>query len=272
MKLILLALVMIVGVAGQTQTRTSPDCGPFAFTFTSVGSSADLNNVPQIASGVSVGGCDVWMVQADAFNGGAGTLVFQSASTSTVTGNGPGAYATFAGTTVAGTNPISVFPWTFQATGYYPWTRVTATALSAGTIRGTIQGWRNPGGGSGGGGGGGSTVVTNFTACQSGTNTIKSQPISITTSGLTQIVAASGSTVITICSLSVLANASTNITIDYGTGASCGTGTTAVSGAYQSAFGIALDSLNLALPASQALCLNSSAVVTAGGLVTYVQQ
>jgi hypothetical protein len=78
--------------------------------------------------------------------------------------------------------------------------------------------------------------------------------------------------VITVCSLSLSSSAATNITLDYGTGSACSTGTTALSGVYQSILTMALDGLNLALPSSQALCLNSSASVTAGGIILYVQQ
>lgn len=265
---ILLVLSSLGEAQAQTQTRTAPDC-QLSFSFTVTGVSADLNNVPQLASGGSTGGCSVFVVTVEGFNSGAGTITFQG-SESNVAGTGPASYGTFAGTTVSGSNPVSSFPSTFVATGWTAWLRVSAT-VSAGTLRGTIQGWRQQTGTSGGGGGG-STVVTNFTTCQSGSNTIKSSPISISGSGLTQIVAASGSTVITVCSLSLSSSATTNITIENGTGAACGTGTTAVSGVYQSVLSIALDSLNLALPASNALCLNSSASVTAGGLVMFVQQ
>lgn len=148
-------------MAQTTQTKTAPDC-VINFSFTSTGNSADLNNVPQIASGSSTGACSAWIVTADPFNSGAGTITFQSASTSNLAGTGPGTYATFGGTIVTGSNPTSVFPWTLKATGYYPWVRINASVLSAGTIRGSIQGWRAQGvaiGSGGGGGGSGYTTV-----------------------------------------------------------------------------------------------------------------
>jgi len=270
--ILILSLWGPIGLAQVPQGRTAPDC-TLAFSFTAPGSSADLNNVPQISGGSSTGGCVIWQVEADAFNSGIGTLIFQAASVSNAAGTGPGPYSGFGGTIIDGAISVNVFPWTFiGGPNYYPWVNVIATALTHGTVRGTISGWRIPSAGGSTSGGGGSTTVTNLAACENGSNTIASQPITISGSGLTEIVAASGSTVITICHLSVLAGASTNITLEYGTGSNCGTGTTAISGAYQTAFGIALDALNLALPASQALCINSSNSVTAGGLVTFVQQ
>jgi hypothetical protein len=91
-------------------------------------------------------------------------------------------------------------------------------------------------------------------------------------SGSVQIVGLSGSTVIRVCHLSISANTATNFTIQYGTGSACGTGTTALSGAYNNVTTLALD-LNgtLRAPAGQAVCINSSGTITAGGIVTYAQ-
>ena len=152
---VLLATGWVTSVKAQTQTRTSPDC-VLTFTFTSSTSSGNLNNVPQIASGQSTGGCVFWLVTADTFNSGAATLTFQQANSSNTAGTAPGTFSTFSalsGTTPLGSNPTSSFPWSYSAIGYAPWVRVNCTSYSAGTIRGSIQGWRRMSSASSGGGG-----------------------------------------------------------------------------------------------------------------------
>lgn len=100
-----------------------------------------------------------------------------------------------------------------------------------------------------------------------------SAPVTFTAaSGSLQIVAASGSTIIRICHVSIAASVATNITLQYGTGSNCGTGTNPLTGAYNNVTQVALDLFGtLRTPASQALCIVSSASVTAGGVVTYAQ-
>lgn len=266
-------LAFVLGVAmarAQTQTKTAPDCS-ISFVLTSASPSVDLNNVPQLATGAQTGGCSEWTVTADAFNSGAGTLVFQSAATSNTAGTGPGSYSTFAGTTVSGSNPSSSFPWTYKATGYYPWVRVNASAYTGGTLRGIMQGWRKQSGGSGGGGGG-NVVVTNALACLDSTNTIARASITLTTATTLQIIAASGSTSIKLCSITLATSGPSDVGLVYGTGSNCGTGTNAITGsnALPQLLGVAFDS-QIPLPASQAFCISSSAAVNIGGVVTYVQ-
>ena len=89
-------------------------------------------------------------------------------------------------------------------------------------------------------------------------------------SGSVQIVALASSQIIRVCHLSISSSAATNFTIQYGTGSACGTGTNSLSGAYNNVTTLALDFAGtLRTPASQALCIVSSASVTAGGVVTY---
>lgn len=93
-------------------------------------------------------------------------------------------------------------------------------------------------------------------------------------SGSLQVVAASGSTIIRVCHVSIATSVATNITVQYGTGSNCGTGTVSLTGAYNNVQSIALDFGSggaLRAPASQALCINSSVAVTAGGVVSYAQ-
>lgn len=100
-----------------------------------------------------------------------------------------------------------------------------------------------------------------------------SAPITFTAaSGSLQIVALQSGQIIRVCHLSISSSVATNFTIQYGTGSNCGTGTNALSGAYNNVTTLALD-LNgtLRTPASQELCINSSVSITAGGMVTYAQ-
>lgn len=93
-------------------------------------------------------------------------------------------------------------------------------------------------------------------------------------SGDTQIIAASGSTVIRICHISFTTTAPEDIQIDRGTGVNCGTGTTALTGLYKQITGLALDFTPQAAlrgTASNAVCLNQSAVQALGGVVIYAQ-
>jgi hypothetical protein len=96
-------------------------------------------------------------------------------------------------------------------------------------------------------------------------------PVTLTSSGLTQLVAASGSEVITVNHFSIGFASSVNFQFEYGTGSNCGTGTTALSGVYQAVQGIALD-VPFEVPAGKALCANLGASVTGGGLIIYNQQ
>jgi hypothetical protein len=190
-----------------------------------------------------------------------------------------------------------------------PFIRVALTALSAtGTtvVYGVLMGWNE--GNAGGGGGGGGCVGTISTPCvvdgpdasgaapthspvlvagSDGTDvrTVKtdnqgrlvpgaypnSTPVTLTSSGLTQLIAASGATVITIGSYSISFNGTTDFQLEYGTGVNCGTGTTALTGLYKTLLTIAIDD-PIQVPASQAVCANLGSAVTGGGVMMYNQQ
>lgn len=91
-------------------------------------------------------------------------------------------------------------------------------------------------------------------------------------SGSLQIVGLVAAQIIRVCHISISSSAATNFTLQYGTGANCAVGTTALSGAYNNVTTLALDLFGtLRTPASQELCINSSASITAGGMVTYAQ-
>lgn len=100
--------------------------------------------------------------------------------------------------------------------------------------------------------------------------------INVSTATTTQLVALSGTTKIYVTGLAVIAGGTGNITFVYGTGSSCGTGTTSLSGAIPlvANAGLTLGSglgAVLMVPAGQALCVTTSAAVQMSGFVTYAQ-
>lgn len=118
--------------------------------------------------------------------------------------------------------------------------------------------------------------------------TLKSAAIvSITTATTTQLVALSGTTKVYVCgfslSISQVATTANTIKFVYGTGASCGTGTTDLTGAF-GAGGITAaapivvsmgsEGTDFATPVGQALCATTTIGATAffTGVITYVQQ
>ena len=103
-----------------------------------------------------------------------------------------------------------------------------------------------------------------------------SAAINVATATTTQIVALSSGKKIYVTSFDVVAGGTGNITLEYGTGSSCGTGTTVLTGAYNlvAQAGVAKGSglgPILVVPASNALCVLTSAAVQMSGSVSYTQ-
>ena len=100
--------------------------------------------------------------------------------------------------------------------------------------------------------------------------------INVSTATTTQLVAISGSLAIYVDSYDVIAGGAGNITFEYGTGSNCGTGTTALTGAYPliAQAGISKGSGSgtvLKVPAGNALCVLTSAAVQMSGSVSFQQ-
>jgi hypothetical protein len=77
-----------------------------------------------------------------------------------------------------------------------------------------------------------------------------------------------------ICHISLSTASAEDIKIVYGTGANCVTGPADMTGLYRNVTSIALDfqpTAALRTIASQAVCVNQSAAVNAGGVVIYAQ-
>ena len=103
-----------------------------------------------------------------------------------------------------------------------------------------------------------------------------SVPINISTATTTQLVAAIAGKAIYVTAWDVIAAGTGSITLEYGTGSSCGAGTTPLTGAYGLAaqFGIAKGNglgPMLVVPAGNALCALTSAAVQMSGSVSYTQ-
>jgi hypothetical protein len=103
-----------------------------------------------------------------------------------------------------------------------------------------------------------------------------SAAISVSTATTTQIVALSSSKKIYVSSFDVIAGGTGNITFVYGTGSNCGTGTTSLTGAYNLTAQAGIAKGNglgavLVVPASNALCVTTSAAVQMSGSVAYTQ-
>lgn len=103
-----------------------------------------------------------------------------------------------------------------------------------------------------------------------------SAAISGNSAATAQLVALSASAVIHVTSFDFIAAGSANVTLVYGTGTNCGTGTTSLTGAYPltAQAGIAKGNGQgpvLVVPAGNALCWTNSAAVQVSGSVSYTQ-
>lgn len=109
-----------------------------------------------------------------------------------------------------------------------------------------------------------------------GGGTPSSVAINVSTATTTQLVAISGSTSIYVTSFDVIAGGTGNITFEYGTGSNCGTGTTALTGAYNLTAQAGIAKGNgagtiLKVPSGNALCVLTSAAVQMSGSVSFQQ-
>jgi hypothetical protein len=103
-----------------------------------------------------------------------------------------------------------------------------------------------------------------------------SAKIDVATATTTQIVALSASKKIYVTSFDVIAGGTGNIKFVYGTGSACGTGTTDLTASYQLVAQAGIAKGNglgtvLVVPASNALCVTTSAAVQMSGSISYTQ-
>lgn len=119
-----------------------------------------------VASTVSIGnislGCSAWSFSYDSEGFSAATIALQSAPSSF---NGAaivaGAYVSFGGTGVLGSNPSTATTSSlYTATGYYPFVRVALTSSTGiGSINISVNCWKSPAFISSNAGGGGTTIT-----------------------------------------------------------------------------------------------------------------
>jgi len=100
--------------------------------------------------------------------------------------------------------------------------------------------------------------------------------VTISTATTTQIVALAASQKIYITGGVLVSSGANTVTLKYGTGAACGTGTTSISGAmdFTAQTGIGFNSgfgPSLVIPSAQAFCITTSAAVQLSGWITYAQ-
>lgn len=130
------------------------------------------------------------------------------------------------------------------------------------------------------------TFLTGADACAASNVAPSNQPVSITTATTTQIVALSAGKQIFLCEWTLTINSSattaSSMQWEFGTGASCGTGTTVLTGTMgteQAAAGAGILIVNgpfsgstLVVPAGNALCIvTAGTTVALHGQVTFKQ-
>ena len=300
---LLCALLMPLGFSQGTPFVQAPDCF-VKLTFSASGQTAQWDNR---TNGANAQGCLYWVIQYNVQGVSAVSIQVEAAQDS----NGvPGSWSKFdasaPGTLVAGANPnTSTTSQNATFSGYFPWVRLNVLTFTASgspafgvaKLYGFIDSPAAIAGGGGGGGGGCTspcpvegTAATGSAPVgppvysgniDGGGNVIPAQSctkkvvISESSSGNTQIIALSGSTVIRLCHVDLTMASGLNWNFTYGTGSNCGTGTTALSGVHQNVTGDAQDygpNSPLIAPAGNAVCLNLSAgSILTTGTVIYAQ-
>lgn len=253
--LLTVVLAVFLTAAAHAQQATAvnarPDCVvQFTFTAATTGTSYDNRN----------SGCTTWYTAYMSTGFSALSMVTQTAPD--VTGV-PGSWSTF--TAVTGSNPTTTLTQSSQSfSGYFPWLRVNLTSVTGtGTVRGIFYGWRVPASGPSGSGSASSAATCTLSAV-----------IALTASGNTEIIAASGTTAIRICHISIAGPNVQDVRLTQGTGTNCGTGTSNLTGLYGSITSLAFDwgtGAALTATAGNAVCVNQSGANTTGGVVIYAR-
>jgi len=105
---------------------------------------------------------------------------------------------------------------------------------------------------------------------------IQSVPISVSTATTTNLIAGQTGQSIYVYSWDIVTTLANNVTLEYGTGATCGTGTTVLTGAYPLAANgvLTVGSFGtvFTIPRGNSLCIITSASTQASGHVSYIQQ
>lgn len=104
----------------------------------------------------------------------------------------------------------------------------------------------------------------------------KSAPITTSSAATTEIVAAVTGLSVKVTHYNFISAGTSNVTLVYGTGSNCATGTTSLTGAYpltaQAGISVGNGSgVVIPVPASKALCITNGSAVQVSGLVSYKQ-
>jgi len=137
MLLVLLLALTVVSRAQPVQNVNAVPACQLYISYTATGTSSSYDN--------RTNGCDFWVLSYSSIVF-AGPLSLGVEHAPNAAGGVPGAWTAYAGALVlAGINPnTSIVGAETQMTGYYPWIRVnlSATGAGAGTVVGTLYGWR----------------------------------------------------------------------------------------------------------------------------------
>ena len=118
--------------------------------------------------------------------------------------------------------------------------------------------------------------TTNGTNCAPGLQSSASVPINVAAATTTQLIALVANKQIFVTSYDFMANGTQSVTLKYGTGSSCGTGTTSLTGPYPVIAQAGISKGNgtgavLFVPPGNALCITTSGSSQVSGSVSYVQ-
>ncbi len=118
--------------------------------------------------------------------------------------------------------------------------------------------------------------TTNGTNCVKSVQAALSVPISVAAATTTQLVALSAGKRIYITAWDVISAGTGTVTLVYGTGTNCGSGTTSLTGAYPLIAQAGIAKGNglgpiLFVPAGNAICIAVSTSVQVSGSLSYVQ-
>ena len=269
--LFLILLFYFSEVSAKSQSvQISPDCF-FYTTFTATGRypSAGYHNTQ---------GCVSWTVTYYS-TGFTAPLSLRLDSAPDSSGSA-GTWGAFTGSVIAGINPNTSITSAYSViNGMNPWVSLNLTAATgSGTISAYVYGCR-------------SLTCASVVAAGAAANVAITGPFplpvlssvycdkqaafNLSGSGDTEIIAASGVAVISVCHISLSTVTAEDLKLTQGTGLNCVNGNAAITGLYKNAAALALD-FGAASPvvtaAGSALCLNQSAGQATGGIVVYRQQ
>jgi hypothetical protein len=118
--------------------------------------------------------------------------------------------------------------------------------------------------------------TTNGSNCAPSIQASKTIPINIASATTTELVALVANQTVYVTSWDVMAGGTGNFTLEYGTGTTCGTGTTILTGAYPLIAQAGISKGNglgpvLIVPSGNALCAVTSTGVQFSGSISYAQ-